>query len=188
MPKFFLFLNKMFDSPAKKSTYKEEDSGNCGLKFGTMQGSPGVPPISVQTYDMSQQSNSVLLETTVERGYTSNRLSRIRSDRKQVSGRLRFSSEDSESDGMESGQVGALDIKVRTIRRVPVEQESSSRCCCFRLFSSSDPTSKKPKKNSKKLKNGLIDVDTTKDESTRLHDNLMGGSSFGKTQSLLADQ
>ena len=130
---------------------------------------------------MMSQSNSVLLETTVERGYTSNRLSRIRTDRKQVSGRLRFSSVDSESDGMESGQVGALDIKVRTIRRVPVEQETSSRCCCFRLFSSSSsPTSKKPKKNSKKLKNGLIDLGDTTKESSRLHDNLLSGSSYAK--------
>ena len=42
----------MFDTPGNKSNYTEEDSGNCGLKFGTMNGPLKQPELSMQTYDI----------------------------------------------------------------------------------------------------------------------------------------
>ena len=61
----------------------------------------------------------LLFEQSVDRGYTSNRLSRMRSDRQgQTSGRLRFNSVDSDSDGM-GDAMGALDVNLRPVRTVP---------------------------------------------------------------------
>ena len=75
---------------------------------------------------VKQLDNSALFETSVERGYTSSRLSRIKSDRKtnlaSSPGKLRFNSVDSSdpSDGMAAG---AMDINLRTIREVPEEYD-----------------------------------------------------------------
>ena len=124
-----------FDTPGKKSN-NSEDEGDCGLKFGGLKGSPGQS--SMQTYEVMSHatSNSVMLDATIERGYTSSRLSRIRSDRKQpVSGKLRFNSEDSQSSGGGMSRGDLADVNLRPIRKVPVEQETATtRCCCFRLF------------------------------------------------------
>ncbi len=51
-----------------------------------------------------RQNNTILLDTTVERGYDSNRLSRIKSDRKSANistGKLRFGSVHSASSSMD---------------------------------------------------------------------------------------
>ncbi len=50
------------------------------------------------------RNNTIMLDTTVERGYDSNRLSRIKSDRKSAnisSGKLRFGSVHSASSSMD---------------------------------------------------------------------------------------
>ena len=69
----------------------------------------------------SAHSNMELLETSVERGYTSSRLSRIRSDRKFAQGsqppaKVRFNSVSSDIDGMAQA---AMDYNLRTVREVP---------------------------------------------------------------------
>ena len=178
-----------FDTPGKKSN-NSEDEGDCGLKFGGLKGSPGQS--SMQTYEVMSHatSNSVMLDATIERGYTSSRLSRIRSDRKQpVSGKLRFNSEDSQSSGGGMSRGDLADVNLRPIRKVPVEQETTTtRCCCFRLFgggSNASKTSKKAKK-SKKGRDGGVLIDTTK-ESSRLHDHLMGDAS-SQNERLLGEE
>ena len=71
-------------------------------------------------------SNSILLDTSVERGYQTNRLSRIKSDRKvnamAASGKLRFGSESSASDSMDK-TMGNLGVSLRVIREVPSEYD-----------------------------------------------------------------
>ena len=167
----------MYDTPGKQRA--SSDEGENALQFGKIKGSPARPESSKHTYDITSQSNSVLLETTVERGYTSSRLSRVRSNRTNgtTSGKLRFSSVDSESD-LQGPKLGSHDVNEREILQVPVEAVeagSSTLCCCLRLFggSTAEDGSKKKKKSKSKKKNNIFSNDTTNEESTRLNDNLL---------------
>ena len=166
----------MYDTPGKQRATIDE--GENALQFGRIKGSPARPESSKHTYDITSQSNSVLLETTVERGYTSSRLSRVRSNRTNgtTSGKLRFSSVDSESD-LQGPKLGSHDVNEREILQVPIEAESggSTLCCCLRLFggSTAEDGSKKKKKSKSKKKNNIFSNDTTNEESTRLNDNLL---------------
>ena len=82
------------------------------------------------------------MHNSVERGYTSNRLSRIVSNHTSKgldisTNKLRFASQDesSEEDGDMGDRMGDL-ANVREIRSVPTRTvpESDTRCFCIRWF------------------------------------------------------
>ena len=85
------------------------------------------------------------------------------------------------------GQLGALDVNERVIKKVPVEAETGNKlCCCLRLFGGSTSEDGRSKRKTKsKKRNGYFTVDTTKDESTRLHDNLLSQSYANDPDGLL---
>ena len=140
------------------------ESAGGQLLFATPTPLKNVAPSDQFLEDIRTQSQ--LMEASIERGYTSNRLSRIRSDRKGVahnSGKIRFNSVSSESDAGMRRSMGSLDVgmRVKEVRKMP-EPETDGRCCCFKLFGGGNDEGSKKKKKSTNRKN-----------SSKVHDNLL---------------
>ena len=86
-----------------------------------------------------RSTSSNFMEGSVDRGYTSNRLSRMRSDRRQVTnGKIRFNSVSSESDAGMRQSMGDLDGTMREIKEVRRVEEPANTRCCFGLFGGGD--------------------------------------------------